>query len=63
MFVTILERCIMETGGQHAAGKQLNKLNDALLKVKIAYEHFQAQKASGAGKQKYYDFYVCICDE
>jgi len=37
MFVSILEKCITESGDK---AKSLNKLHDALLKTKVAYEHY-----------------------
>jgi len=37
MFVAILEKCIAESGDK---AKILNKLYDALVKTKIAFEHY-----------------------
>lgn len=61
MFISILEKCIVESG---QACKQLNKLYDCLLKIKVAYEHYQTQNGGvNSTKKGYYDFYVCIADE
>lgn len=38
MFINILEKCLIEAG---EGAKQLNKLWDCLLKIKVAYEHYQ----------------------
>lgn len=37
MFVGILEKCIVESGPQ---AKQLNKLYDCLVKIRVSYEHY-----------------------
>eukprot|EP00347_Sterkiella_histriomuscorum_P016981 403351116 len=69
MFILILQTCIVESGDK---GKSLNKLYDTLLKVKIAYTHFQSQKntvnnygnkVTHDKRSGYYDFYMCIFEE
>lgn len=62
MFVAILEKCIAESGDK---AKILNKLYDALVKTKIAFEHYQETLGDDVDDdtQAFYDFYVCIQDE
>ena len=40
MFISILQKCIVESGEK---SKSLNKLHDSLLKIKVAYSHYQLQ--------------------
>lgn len=37
LFITVLEQCITETGDK---AKALNKLHSALVKTRIAYDHY-----------------------
>jgi len=62
MFISILEKCIAESGEK---AKSLNKLYDALVKTKIAYDHYSQTLGEEAvdDSHAFYDFYVCIQDE
>ena len=59
----MLETCITETGDK---AKSLNRLHTALLKTRVAYDHYSSQLGSEGtedDKKAYYDFYVCITDD
>ena len=61
MFITILEKCVVEAGDK---AKSLNKLYDCLIKIQTAYNNFQSQKdMSNSHNNPCYDFYVCITDD
>jgi hypothetical protein len=62
LFITVLEQCITETGDK---AKALNKLHGALIKTRVAYDHYSLRLGDDINDDKnaYYDFYVCIMDD
>jgi hypothetical protein len=57
----VLEQCITETGDK---AKALNKLHAALIKTRVAYDHYNERLGDEQDDtNSFFDFYVCFMDD